>query len=345
MDSEKIAAVATWPQPKSARDLRGFLGLAGYYRRFIKDFGILAAPLTQLLKKEEFLWTEAATEAFSALKTALSTAPVLHLPNFTKPFLVDCDALGTRFGAVLHQNARPLAFYSRLFAALHLKIAAYERELIGLVQAIRHWRPCLWGRRFIVRTDNYALKFMLDQRLSTVPQHQWISKLFGFDFSVEYRPGHLNTVADALSRREQSDTSLNVLSGPSFQLFSDIRAEFDSTASLRQLRDNIQQLRGNDGSVQDGLVLKGSRVFVPASSTHLPAVLQLAHTAGHEGVQKTLQRLRCDFIVDRDRSLVRDYIRSCTVCQCNKTENLHPAGLLQPLEIPSQVWTDIRYIS
>lgn len=83
-----------------------------------------------------------------------------------------------------------------------MKVAAYERELIGLVQAVRHWRPYLWGRSFVVRTDHFALKFMLDQRLSTIPQHQWVSKLFGYDFKIEYKPGNFNVVADALSRRD-----------------------------------------------------------------------------------------------------------------------------------------------
>jgi hypothetical protein len=110
--------------------------------------------------------------AFEALKKALSTAPILHLPDFDLPFVVDCDASGTGFGAVLHQGAGPLVFYSKPFAARHLKVVAYERELIRLVQPVRHRRPYLWGRRFIVRTDHYAHKYMLDQRLSTVPQHQ-----------------------------------------------------------------------------------------------------------------------------------------------------------------------------
>ena len=183
--------------------MRGFLGLAEYYRRFIQNFGLIAAPLTQLLRKDAFQWNETATSAFNKLKKALCTAPVLHLPNFSKSFIVDCDASGTGFGVVLHQGDGPLAFFSKPFAIRHLKVSAYERELIGLVQAVRHWRPYLWGRQFIVRTDHYALKFMLDQRLSTVPQHQWISKLFGYDFVVEFRPGRLNTVADALSRRDQ----------------------------------------------------------------------------------------------------------------------------------------------
>ena len=201
MDQDKVAAVTSWPQPRAPRGLRGFLGLAGYYRRFIQGYAAMAAPLTKLLKNDGFTWTEEATAAFVALKQALSTTPVLQLPAFDQPFLVDCDASGSGFGAVLHQGDGALAFFSRPFAARHMKLATYERELIGLVQAVRHWRPYLWGRHFTVRTDHFALKFLLDQRLSTVPQHQWVSKLFGFDFSVEYRPGRLNTVADALSRR------------------------------------------------------------------------------------------------------------------------------------------------
>jgi hypothetical protein len=154
------------------------------------------------------------------------------MPDFDMPFVVDCDASGIGFGAVLHQGEGSLAFFSRPFAARHQKIAAYEHELIGLVQAVRHWRPYLWGRTFHVRTDHYNLKFLLDQRLSTVPQHQWINKLFGFDFTVEYRPGRLNTVAKALSRRDTEEvaddvaaacTILCVRSGPSFAFINDIR--------------------------------------------------------------------------------------------------------------------------
>jgi hypothetical protein len=160
--------------------------------------------------------------------------------DFSKPFVVDCDASGVSFGAVLHQTASPLAYFSKPFTARHLKLAAYERELIGLVQAVRHWRPYLWGLHFRVRTNHYSLKFLLDQRLSTVPQHQWINKLFDFDFSVEYRPGRLNTVADTLSRRDAEEVALSsaveagatlyILSGASFALLDAIRAATATTA-------------------------------------------------------------------------------------------------------------------
>ena len=124
MDSAKVEAVASWPEPNSARGVHGFLGLARYYRRFIRDFGAIAAPLTRLLRKEASAWTAVAVEAFAALKQALSTGPVLQMPDFERQFVVDCDASGTGFGAVLHQESGPLAFFRRPFAARHVKLAA-----------------------------------------------------------------------------------------------------------------------------------------------------------------------------------------------------------------------------
>jgi len=188
---------------------------------------------------------------------------------------------------------------------------------------------------------------MLDQRLSTIPQHQWVSKLFGFDFRVEYRPGRLNTVAHALSRRDGEILAtaaplLAAISSPSFHLFDDLRQEITNSPELRVLRDAAAAGdRGEAWCVRDGLLLHKGRVFVPASSALLPEVLQLVHTAGHEGIQKSLQRLRADFYIEHDQSLVRDYVRACATCQRNKTEALHPAGLLQPLPVPSRVWADI----
>ena len=181
------------------KQLKWFLGLAGYYRKFIKDFGTIARPLTQLLRKDCFRWTELATTAFKQLKYVLSTAPVLQLPNSNKPFIVECDASSMVFGAVLHQGAGPTVFFSCMIAPRHAKLAAYERELIGLVTAVKHWRPYLWGRTFIIRSDHYSLKYILDQWLSTIPQHQCVSKLLGYDFSVEYKPGRHHIVADGLS--------------------------------------------------------------------------------------------------------------------------------------------------
>jgi hypothetical protein len=165
--------------------------------------------------------------------------------------------------------------------------------------------------------------------------------LFGYDFSIEYRSGSLNVVADALSRRAEGDSQLHVLSGPSFQLFEDLRREMAENSEFRAFRDSVVTDRGEPWHVVDGLVMRGVRVFIPVGSAVLPVVLELAHSTSHEGTQKTLQRLRQEFIVEHDRRLVREFVHSCLVCQRNKTDHLHPAGLLQPLDVPSQIWADI----
>jgi hypothetical protein len=138
MNADKVFAVQSWPLPKTIKVLRGFLDLTGYYRKFFHEYGLIVARLTALLKREAFRWTPEATAAFNTLKTALTTAPVLQLPNFVERFIVDCDASGSGFGTVLHQDPGPIAFFSRQVAPQHAKLAAYERELIELVKAVRH---------------------------------------------------------------------------------------------------------------------------------------------------------------------------------------------------------------
>nr|XP_045085003.1 uncharacterized protein LOC123494188 isoform X1 [Aegilops tauschii subsp. strangulata]XP_045085004.1 uncharacterized protein LOC123494188 isoform X1 [Aegilops tauschii subsp. strangulata] len=205
-------------------------------------------------------------------------------------------------------------------------------------------RPCATrchicgGRPFRIRTDHYSLKFLLDQRLSTVPQHQWISKLFGFDFTIEYRPGCLNTVADTLSRRDADHdadagdadwAALCICSGPSFALIDDIRRATTDAPDAQLLR---QRLDAGDleepWRLADGLLLHGRRLFVPDHGDLRHQVLLLAHSTGHEGVQNTLHRLRADFYIPGDWPLVRDWVWSCVTCQRNKTKTLCPAGLL-----------------
>jgi hypothetical protein len=138
MDEQKVRAVLDWPLPCSVHTVRAFLGLVGYYRCFIKNYGTIATPLTTLLKKDAFKWSAEAKEAFQALQRALTTTPILQLPDFDHDFVVECDASGTGLGAVLHQGSGPVAFFSRQLAPQHTKLAAYEWELIGLVQAVRH---------------------------------------------------------------------------------------------------------------------------------------------------------------------------------------------------------------
>lgn len=194
-DPEKIRAMVEWPIPQNLRELRGFLGLTGYYRRFVCNYGKVAAPLTQLLKVGAFEWGEAAEEAFVKLKKAMVTLPVLALPDFSQSFVVETDASGTGLGAVLTQNKRPIAYFSHTLSARAQLKSVYERELMAIVLAVQSWRPYLLGQKFIVKTDQKALRYLLDQQVVQPQYQKWLSKLLGYNFEVQYRPGPENRVA------------------------------------------------------------------------------------------------------------------------------------------------------
>ncbi|KAF8650207.1 hypothetical protein HU200_064063 [Digitaria exilis] len=223
MDKSKVAAVEAWLPSLSVKALCGFLGLTGYYRKFVRGYGAVTAPLTALLKGEAFSWSADAEQAFVNLKQALTTAPVLRLPDFTKRFFVDCAASGSD-GVV--------AFFSRAIAPHHAKLPAYERELIGLVKAVKNWRPYLWGRAFTVG-------------------------------EIEHHGGCL------------------------------IPPPWPFGLTWRWV---------------DGLLLFKGRLFVPDASS-----------------------LRMMWA-----TRVREFVRGYTTCQRNKSEHLHPTGLLQPLAVPSE---------
>ncbi|XP_059315524.1 uncharacterized protein LOC132066177 [Lycium ferocissimum] len=142
-DPKKIEAVQSWPEPTTIKRLRGFLGLTGYYRRFIKGYGVISKPLTDLLKKDSFSWTNKATEAFQELKTALTTAPVLILPDYNQPFVVETDACNVGIGAVLMQKDQPIAYLSKGLSSRHQTLSVYDKELLALVMAVTKWNQHL----------------------------------------------------------------------------------------------------------------------------------------------------------------------------------------------------------
>ncbi|KAL0318287.1 UNVERIFIED_CONTAM: Retrovirus-related Pol polyprotein from transposon.6 [Sesamum angustifolium] len=201
-DPQKVQCMGNWPAPTSVKALREFLGLTGYYRKFIKGYGIISKPLTTLLKKEGFLWNEEAEVAFNKLKEVMCTAPVLALPDFTKPFVVETDACGRGIGVVLMQEGRPIANLSKALATKNLGLSTYGKEFLALLLAVTKWKHYLQGHHFIIRTDQKSLKHILDQRVDSVLQHKWITKLLGLSYEIQYKKGHENRAADALSRRE-----------------------------------------------------------------------------------------------------------------------------------------------
>ncbi|XP_057771016.1 uncharacterized mitochondrial protein AtMg00860-like [Salvia miltiorrhiza] len=142
-DPSKLSAMETWPVPKTQRQLRAFLGLTGYYRRFVRGYAGIAAPLTDLLRKDSFQWTPAAQEAFDALKAAMTSVPVLHLPHFEHEFIVETDASNVGMGAVLMQLEHPIAFFSKKLGPRLQAASTYMKELYAITESVRKWRQYL----------------------------------------------------------------------------------------------------------------------------------------------------------------------------------------------------------
>jgi hypothetical protein len=161
VDPKKIEAIQDWPQPKTLKILHGFLGLTGYYCKFVKNYGKIAPPLTALLKKNSFTWTPAAAQDFQTLKMATCTTPVLSLPDFTKIFVSECDASRKEIGVVLMQEGRPLAFTSKQLSERNLGKSIYENEMLAILHVVDLWRPYLLGQRFQIKTDHQSLKYFL----------------------------------------------------------------------------------------------------------------------------------------------------------------------------------------
>lgn len=135
-----------WPQPKTIKMLSGFLGLTGYYRKFIKGYGLIIKPLTELLKKDNFSWAEETDFAFNQLKKVMTSAPVLALPNFSKTFVVKIDASGKGIGAVLMQDGKPTAFMSKTLCPRNQSLSIYEREFLVVLMAVQKWKHCIKGK-------------------------------------------------------------------------------------------------------------------------------------------------------------------------------------------------------
>eukprot|EP00731_Ephydatia_muelleri_P013103 Em0007g413a len=212
-DPEKTRCVADWPTPSNAHELRQFLGLAGYYRRFVKNFAVIAAPLFHLTENHQaWNWTLQCNAAFFKLKESLVTSPVLAYPVFSIGFVVDTDASGEGLGAVLSQNIEGhdhvISYASRTLNKAERKYCATRREMLALVWAIQHFRAYLYGKRFTVCTDHSSLKWLQSFHEPEGQVARWLETLSEYDFEVLHRPGKKHTNADSLSRMPCSQCRL-----------------------------------------------------------------------------------------------------------------------------------------
>ncbi|GKA12446.1 putative reverse transcriptase domain-containing protein [Tanacetum coccineum] len=202
MDPTKVEAITKWPRPTSVTEVRSFLGLAGYYRRFVDGFSRLALPLTKLMRKgEKFVWNDEREKSFEELKQRLVSAPILTLPSGSGGFQIYSDASKKGLGCVLMQHGKVIAYASRQLKPYEVNYPTHDLELAAVVFALKIWRHYLYGESCDIFTDHKSLKYIFTQRELNMRQRRWLELLKDYDTNIQYHPGKANVVADALSRK------------------------------------------------------------------------------------------------------------------------------------------------
>ena len=340
VDQAKVEAIHGWPMPKTITQVRSFLGLAGFYRRFVKDFSTIAAPLNELTKKGvHFSWGKVQEHAFNVLKDKLTHAPLLQLPDFNKTFELECDASGIGLGGVLLQEGKPVAYFSEKLSGSVLNYSTYDKELYALVRTLETWQHYLWPKEFVIHSDHESLKHIRSQGKLNRRHAKWVEFIESFPYVIKHKKGKENIIADALSRRY---TLLNQLDYKIFGLET-IKDQYVHDADFKDVLLHCKDGKGwNKYIVSDGFVFRANKLCIPASSVRL-LLLQEAHGGGlmgHFGAKKTEDILAGHFFWPKMRRDVVRLVARCTTCQKAKSR-LNPHGLYLPLPVPSAPWEDI----
>ena len=360
MDPAKVKAILDWPELTNATDVLRFKGLVGFYKRFIHQFSKIAAPLSALTGNVPWKWGPEEKEAFEKLKSAVTSAPILAPPDYSLPFTITCDASDYAIGSVLSQgegkDMHVVAFESRKLNPAESRYEVHDKELLSVVYALQKWKHYVGGRDQIqIYTDNWATKFIQTKPQLSRMQQKWMGILQSFDCVIKHRPGVDNVVADALSRRPDH-RPLTPAGAPAYDhgepvyhisslswvtvsddLFPHMRQAALADAQYQRLRKQILSGSRSDFRDDDGLLLKGTRLYVPECDLR-HKLLSEAHDAplsGHLGRDKTLERLSRNFYWPRMHQQVHDYVRTCDSCQAIKPSSRAKMGLLQPHTVPS----------
>lgn len=345
-DPAKIQAVAQWPPPTCVKQLRSFLGLAGYYRKFIKHYGLISRPLTDLLKKNTtFLWTPALQQSFDSLKHALTTAPVLALPNFDKEFTLETDASDKGIGAVLMQQRHPIAYLSKALSFKTQALSTYEKECMAIIMALDKWRAYLHHKQFTILTDQKSLIHLGEQKLTSGIQHKAFVKLLGFQYKLQHKKGTENSVADAQSRKE-NHAEICAISTSIPKWLEVVIESYQNDDHCKTLLAELSLSGHNDKgfSLVDGVLRYKGRIWLGSNNVAHQAVLQALHASGiggHSGIAATYNKVKALFAWKGLKSHVKQFVSACQVCQQAKGEHSKTPGLLNPLPVPEQAWHTI----
>lgn len=293
----KIQAVQRWTTPANVKEVCSLLGLAGYYRRFVRNFGIIVRSLFQLRKNGvPFVWTHDTDTAFQLLKQQLISDPVLALLDFSMSFSIETDASDKGVGAVLHQNGHPIAFMSKALSPRYQGLSTYEKEYLAIIVAVDQWRPYLQHSEFTIHTDQRSLIHLETQWLTTTWQQRAFTKLLGLNYTIRYKKGKENSAADALSRANFSE-SLATISCCRPAWLEDIASSYNSNPQAQRLLEQLAVRDDPKGrfSLHQVLLLFRSRIWLGGSTAIQQRILAAFHDnpmGGHSGFPATYRRIR-----------------------------------------------------
>uniref|UniRef100_A0A6N2LYN7 Reverse transcriptase n=1 Tax=Salix viminalis TaxID=40686 RepID=A0A6N2LYN7_SALVM len=341
VDPRKVEAIQNWPTLKNVTEVRSFLGLASYYRRFVEGFSKIAKPLTNLMKKNaKFQWTDACEKSFQELKQRLVTAPVLTIPSESGNFVVYSDASKNGLGAVLMHNGRVIAYASRQLKEYERNYPTHDLELAAVVFALKIWRHHLYGEKCEIYTDHKSLRYIFTQKELNMRQRRWLELVKDYDCIINYHPGKANVVADALSRKSMAPMRLiqqpiardlqrlelevipvghkNIISALIVQptLQERIKMEQQKDVKLTEIKQSIEAGKESNFTMDE----KG--------------VIQF------KGRKQNVSDRKCYWWPGMKKD-VANHVARCQICQQVKVEHQRPSGTLKPLAIPEWKWEHV----
>ncbi|GJT17081.1 putative reverse transcriptase domain-containing protein [Tanacetum coccineum] len=360
VDPAKIESIKDWTSPKSPTEIRQFLGLAGYYRRFIEGFSKIAKPMTKLTqKKVKFVWGDKQEAAFQLLKQKLCSAPILALPEGSEDFIAYCDASKKGLGAVLMQREKVISYASRQLKIHEKNYTTHDLELGAVVFALKIWRHYLYGTKCTVFTDHKSLQHILDQKELNMRQRRWLELLSDYDCDIRYHPGKANVVADALSRKEREpplrvralvmtislDLPKQILNAqtearkPEKIKSEDVRGMLIENAKFPEaIREQKLEPRA------DGTLCLNGRSWLPCYGDLRTVIMHESHKSKysiHPGSDKMYQDMKKLYWWPNMKADIATYVNKCLTCAKVKAEHQRPSGLLVQPKIPEWKWDNI----